>query len=79
MIGLDLGGALTLCAYVKSMYGLHGIGSLMVRTIAGSGAGFGYDLPLTAALFFIVGAVVIVLNLLVDLLYGWFDPRVRLA
>jgi peptide/nickel transport system permease protein len=79
MIGMDLGGALMAAIYVETIYGLGGFGSLMLNAIAGQGAAFGYDLPLVAALFFVIAAAAIVLNLVVDLLYGWLDPRVRLA
>jgi peptide/nickel transport system permease protein len=79
MIGMDLGGALMAAIYVETIYGLGGFGSLMLNSIAGTGAAGGYDLPLIASLFFVIAAAAIVLNLIVDLLYGWLDPRVRLA
>jgi peptide/nickel transport system permease protein len=79
MVGLDLGGALMASMYIESMYGLGGFGSLMLNTIGGGGANFGYDLPLVAAMFFVIAVCVILLNLVVDLLYGWLDPRVHLA
>jgi len=65
--------------YIETMYGLGGFGSIMLSTIAGGGANFGFDLPLIAALFFVIAVAVILLNLVVDLLYGWLDPRVRLV
>jgi ABC-type dipeptide/oligopeptide/nickel transport system permease component len=50
-----------------------------VSAVAGQGVSFGYDLPLIAALVFCIAAVAILVNLVTDLLYGFFDPRVRLA
>jgi peptide/nickel transport system permease protein len=79
MIGMDLGGALMAAIYIETIYGLGGFGSLMLSVVAGNGVSLGYDLPLIAALFFVIAAVAILLNLVVDLLYGWLDPRVRLA
>jgi peptide/nickel transport system permease protein len=79
MIGMDLGGALMAAIYIETIYGLGGFGSLMLSVVSGNGVSLGYDLPLIAALFFVIAAVAIVLNLVVDLLYGWLDPRVRLA
>jgi peptide/nickel transport system permease protein len=79
MIGMDLGGALMAAIYIETIYGLGGFGSLMLSVVAGNGVSLGYDLPLIAALFFVIAAFAIILNLVVDLLYGWFDPRVRLA
>jgi len=79
MVGLDLGGALMAAIYVETIYRLGGFGSLILGAVSGPGVTFGYDLPLIAALFFVIATAVIVLNLIVDLLYGWLDPRVRLA
>jgi peptide/nickel transport system permease protein len=79
MIGMDLGGALMAAIYIETIYGLGGFGSLMLSVVSGNGVSLGYDLPLIAALFFVIAAVAILLNLVVDLLYGWLDPRVRLA
>jgi peptide/nickel transport system permease protein len=80
MIGMDLGGALMASIYIETIYGIGGFGELMLRTItANEGLEGGYDLPLIAALFFVIATAAIVLNLVVDLLYGWLDPRVRLA
>ena len=79
MIGMDLGGALMAAIYIETIYGLGGFGSLMLSVVSGNGVQSGYDLPLVAALFFVIAATAIILNLVVDLLYGWLDPRVRLA
>ncbi len=45
----------------------------------GVGVQFGYDLPLIAALFFVIAFAAILLNVIVDILYAWLDPRVRLG
>ena len=79
MVGMDLGGALMAAIYIESIYGLGGFGSILLSAVSGSGVSFGYDLPLIASLFFVIAAAAILLNLVVDLLYGWLDPRVRLA
>ncbi|HYZ76404.1 MAG TPA: ABC transporter permease [Gaiellaceae bacterium] len=77
MIGLDLGAALTAVIYIDTIYGLGGFGSLAVAALA-SATGT-YDLPLIAAIFFVIAVAIVVLNLLVDLCYAWLDPRVRLV
>ena len=73
------GAALMAAIYIETIYGLGGIGQLMVSAVAGQGVSFGYDLPLIAALVFCIAAVAILVNLVTDLLYGFLDPRVRLA
>ena len=77
MIGLDLGAALTAVIYIDTIYGLGGFGSLAVGALASTTGT--YDLPLIAAIFFVIAVAIVVLNLLVDLCYAWLDPRVRLV
>jgi len=38
-----------------------------------------YDLPLIAADFFVIAAFAIFVTFVVDILYAWLDPRVRIA
>jgi peptide/nickel transport system permease protein len=77
MIGMDLGGALMAAIYIETIYHLGGFGTIVLSAVQGGGPA--YDLPLLAALFFVIAAVVILLNIVVDVLYAWFDPRVRLV
>jgi peptide/nickel transport system permease protein len=75
MVGLDLGGALMAVIYIDSIYGLSGIGTLLLNGIANiTGT---YDLPLIAAIFFVIAAFTIFVTFVVDVLYAWLDPRVR--
>jgi peptide/nickel transport system permease protein len=78
MVGLDLGGALMAVIYIDSIYGLFGIGTLLRSGIADPVTGT-YDLPLIAAVFFVIAAFTIFVNFVVDILYAWLDPRVRTA
>jgi peptide/nickel transport system permease protein len=78
MVGLDLGGALMAVIYIDSIYGLFGIGTLLRNGIADPVTGT-YDLPLIAAVFFVVAAFTIFVTFVVDVLYAWLDPRVRAA
>lgn len=76
MIGMDLGAALTAAIYIETIYLFPGVGSLMLGTLANPSGS--YDLPLIAAIFFVIAGAIVVLNLVVDLLYAWLDPRIRL-
>jgi len=78
MVGLDLGGALMAVIYIDSIYKLSGIGTLLLAGIANRITGT-YDLPLIAAVFFVVAAFTIFVTFVVDILYAWLDPRVRTA
>jgi peptide/nickel transport system permease protein len=78
MVGLDLGGALMAVIYIDSIYGLSGIGRLLLSGIANPVTGT-YDLPVIAAIFFVIAAFTILVTFVVDILYAWLDPRVRTA
>jgi peptide/nickel transport system permease protein len=77
MIGLDLGGALMAVIYIDAIYGLSGIGTLLRAGIANASGT--YDLPVIAAVFFVIAAFTILVTFVVDILYAWLDPRVRTA
>jgi peptide/nickel transport system permease protein len=50
-----------------------GIGSLLITSILAN------DTPVIMAITFVFSRLVVLFNLVVDLLYGWLDPRVRYA
>jgi peptide/nickel transport system permease protein len=77
MIGMDLGAALTAVIYIETIYGFSGLGSLMLGTLANLSGTF--DLPVIGAIFFVVATTIVLLNLVVDLVYVWLDPRIRLV
>lgn len=57
----------------ETIFGWPGMGQLAVS------ATIGRDLPLIMGLTVVVAIVVILSNLLVDLAYGWLDPRITYA
>jgi peptide/nickel transport system permease protein len=75
MVAMDVGTALGISVYIETVFGLPGLGSMWLTSLSGEIGGF--DLPVIVALVVFTGTVVIVVNLLVDLLYGVIDPRVR--
>lgn len=62
---------LTGSVVVETVFGIPGIGRYFVT------AALGRDYTLVLGTVIIVACLVILFNLLVDVLYGWFDPRVR--
>jgi peptide/nickel transport system permease protein len=56
---------------VEVVFGWPGVGLLAMDAIRRQ------DLPLLQADVFVVGVLVVALNLLIDMTYGWFDPRIR--
>jgi peptide/nickel transport system permease protein len=65
-LGATLGGNVV----VETVFSWPGLGRLLVGAVAQS------DYPLAQGAFFLISVVLVVLNFLVDLLYGWLDPRV---
>ena len=56
---------------IESVFNLPGIGKLLVQAIAGR------DYPVVQAIVMFIAVIVLVSNLVVDILYSWFDPRIR--
>lgn len=67
--GFVLGGAIT----VEVVFSYKGLGGLTYEAIQSQ------DFPLLQAIFLFASAAVIFMNLLADLVYGHFDPRVQEA
>lgn len=66
---------LTGALVVEKIYGINGIGKLMVDSIAGEGIDYNYVL----ALGILYSALYIGIMLLVDIIYGILDPRIRVS
>jgi oligopeptide transport system permease protein len=62
---------LTGAVVVEEIFGIPGLGQLFVR----SGLNRDYTLVLGIVIFYAV--LIVVLNLLVDIVYGFLDPRIR--
>lgn len=56
---------------IEVVFGWPGVGHLAMDAIKRQ------DLPLLQADVFVVGVLVVALNLIIDMTYGWFDPRIR--
>jgi peptide/nickel transport system permease protein len=65
-IGVLIGGA----AIVESIFGLPGVGYVLLQAI------FGRDYPVIQAMTLMIAFAFIFANLLVDILYGVLDPRI---
>jgi peptide/nickel transport system permease protein len=73
MAGLDFAALLAGSVITESVFSFHGLGLLAIRSNANR------DLPTLVALVLMAGAVVIVMNILVDILYAAIDPRIRVV
>jgi peptide/nickel transport system permease protein len=78
MIAMDLGGALMAAIYVEVVFSFSGIGRLVLQLLEGNPLGL-FDIPLIAGVFFVVGAAIVLSNLIADLVHYFLEPRVRLS
>ena len=58
---------------IERIFQVPGIGQLLIETV------FQRDFPTIQAIIIVVAVSIVIINLLVDLLYGLLDPRIRYA
>ncbi|GLY05602.1 MULTISPECIES: ABC transporter permease [Actinoplanes] len=73
ILGLDIAFQLTNALFTESIFGLPGIGLLTLRAFAQ------YDLPVLMGGVLLGSVVLVLMNLVVDVVYTFLDPRVRLG
>ncbi|GAB3335967.1 ABC transporter permease [Micromonospora halotolerans] len=71
--GLDVGAALGGTVITETTFGIHGLGRTAVEAVRQG------DLPTIMATVLVSALFVVVANIVVDLLYAFIDPRVRLG
>lgn len=69
--GVALGGLLGGAVSVERAFGVPGLGTLLVQALTER------DWMMIQNLVLVYGVIFAVINLLVDISYGWFDPRIR--
>ena len=71
--GLDVGNLFGGAVITESIFGWPGLGRLIVESVTFR------DFPTVSAAVVFIAAVFVVINMTVDLSYGWLDPRVKLG
>jgi peptide/nickel transport system permease protein len=71
LIGLGVGMIFGGSVLIETIFAIPGVGRLMVSSI------FGQDYVVVQAITFVIAVIVLVVNLAVDISYGWLDPRIR--
>ena len=72
MVGLQFGILIAFAVVTESIFAWPGMGKLIIDAIEQ------LDRPLVVAYLLVTAVLFIAINLAVDLLYGWLDPRARL-
>jgi peptide/nickel transport system permease protein len=71
LIGTELAFLIGGLVVTETVFTLNGVGRFLVDAVAHR------DYPVVQALIFLTALGFVVINLLVDLTYAWFDPRIR--
>jgi len=71
IVGFMVGSLIAGAVVVESIFSWPGIGRLLVVSVSNR------DLAVVQCILLIIAATMVVSNLVVDLLYGWLDPRLR--
>lgn len=73
LAGLDFASLLAGAVLTETVFNWPGIGRLAFEAV------FNFDIPLIMGTVLFSAALVVAANLVVDLLYAWLDPRIRLG
>ena len=71
--GWQIGRLLAGTVVIEQIFLVPGMGKLLIDSI------FARDFTMIQAIVMLVATMVLLLNLIVDLMYGWLDPRIRYA
>jgi peptide/nickel transport system permease protein len=71
VLGLLFVSLLSGTVFVETVFAMPGLGGLIVQSTTQ------HDLPMVQGVVVVFTVIVVVANLLVDLAYGWLDPKVR--
>jgi peptide/nickel transport system permease protein len=71
VIGLQFAGMLGGAVFIENVFARAGLGRFVVNAISAR------DYPQVQGIVLFMATVYVLLNLLVDLAYGWLDPRIR--
>lgn len=69
--GLQLGGLIAFAIITETVFQWPGMGLLFIQSVTFA------DIPVMAAYLCLIALIFVLINLVVDLLYFWVDPRLR--
>ena len=73
MTGWQFGRLFEGAVIIETIFLIPGMGRILIEAV------FQYDFPMIQAVIVIIVTGILVINLGVDLIYGWLDPRIRYA
>ena len=73
VMGYSFGTAMGGAVLLETVFSYPGVGSLMVESVRAR------DTQVIVAVVILIACSVVLMNIVVDLLYAWLDPRIRVA
>jgi peptide/nickel transport system permease protein len=73
MAGVQFGALLGGSVVVEAVFAWPGLGQLAYQSL------FARDYNLLLGIFFMSACLVVLINLLVDVVYVWLDPRIKMS
>ena len=73
IIGLQLGAIIAFAIITETVFQWPGMGLLFIQSVQNA------DIPVMSAYLMLVAFLFVLINFIVDLLYVWVDPRIRLV
>lgn len=73
IIGLQLGGIIAFAIVTETVFQWPGMGLLFIQSVQNA------DIPVMSAYLLLVAFLFVAINLIVDMLYVWVDPRIRIT
>lgn len=71
LIGLQVSHIISGSVLIESVFNIPGVGRMMVDAL------FSHDYPIVQGGALLIATFVVIINLIVDISYGWLDPRIR--
>ena len=72
LLGMSIGGLVGGTVIIENLFVIPGMGALMMTAIINK------DYMVVQNVVFVIALFVMLCNLLVDILYGYIDPRIRI-
>lgn len=73
IVGMQLGAIMGGSAIIETIHSFPGMGTLLLTAINGK------DYPTIQTIVLLLAAIICLMNMLVDIAYGFVDPRIRIG
>ncbi len=71
LLGMSLSHIIGGSVIIETVFNIPGMGRMAVNAV------FAHDYPVVQGFIFLIAVLIVTVNLIVDISYGWLDPRIR--